>query len=93
MKEPEESELLDHVYEMCRNDPATLARVIHAAVKGVEDKIGQVRALNADLECLAALAMAKRMKDSDAMILKKLRHINGRSHLRWDNEIERMGKR
>ena len=83
----QEFSLLSSVAAACKANPAFMLDVVSAANRGHLDRLDELNRMNADLETLAALAMAKRTKSVDGPILKKLERLNGRSYVRWDDEI------
>lgn len=86
----QESNLLSAVEDACKSNPALVAEVVAATNRGLAATIKDLHHLNADLETLAVLAMARRTKSTDGAILKKLEAVNGRSYVRWDDDIARM---
>ena len=83
----QEFNLLSSVAAACKANPAFMLDVVSAANRGQLDRLDELNRMNADLETLAVLAMAKRTKNLDGAILKKLERINGHSYVRWDDEI------
>ena len=55
----QEFALLITVKDACKKNPSLVAEVVSAANGGLSEKITELHRLNSDLECLAALAMAR----------------------------------
>ena len=83
----QEFNLLSSVAAACKANPAFIQDIVSAATSGQLARLDELSRMNADLETLAVMAMAKRTKSLDGPILKKLEKLNGRSYVRWDDEI------
>ena len=80
------------VRDTCKANPEMVAKVVDAANSGLRDRLDEMRKLSADIETVAALAMARRTKDIDKALLAKLKQINGKSFVRWDSNIAKLEK-
>ena len=80
------------VRDTCKANPEMVAEVVQAANAGLRDRFDEMRELSANIEVVASLAMARRTKSLDKALLAKLKQVNGKSFVRWDDDISKLEK-
>lgn len=73
------------------HDPVMMRRIIETAIVGCEDYAFEVHQRSADMEVVAAMALNGRVfKDNKNFLAQKLKKWQGKTSLRWDDQIEKL---
>jgi dihydrodipicolinate synthase/N-acetylneuraminate lyase len=90
----DEMKFLAEVRARCHGDAAMTERVIHNAITGMTDKAMLLADHAADMEVVAAMALNNRLfKGQENFLAQKLQKWNGRTSLRWDDQIAALTKK
>ena len=88
----EHSEFYWHVQSYIEKNPECGAYVSDFVAKGIEKSRKQANERAADMEVALCVALAKKFKNGNEVILSKLEKWNPRSSLRWDSTIDLLKK-
>jgi len=88
----EHHEFYLYVQSYIEKNPECGAYVSDFVAKGIEKARKQANERAADMEVALAVALAKRLKNGDDVILSKLEKWNSKASLRWDGTIELLRK-
>lgn len=93
MDKADHAEFLAYVQAYVTANPGCGAFVSEFVAKGIENarKADMDRAL--DMECALSIALARRFKAGDGIILDKLKKWEGNSCLNWSSTIEAIESR
>jgi len=81
-----------YVQSYIEKNPECGAYVSDFVAKGIEKARKQANERAADMEVALCVALAKRFKNSNDVILSKLEKWNSKASLRWDDTIELLRK-
>jgi hypothetical protein len=81
-----------YVQSYIEKNPECGAYVSDFVAKGIEKARKQANERAADMEVALSVALAKRFKNGNEVILSKLEKWNPRSSLKWDSTIELLRK-
>ena len=81
-----------YVQSYIEKNPECGAYVSDFVAKGIEKARKQANERAADMEVALSVALAKRFKNSNDVILSKLEKWNSKASLRWDDTIELLRK-
>lgn len=88
----EHSQFLTYIKDYISKHPEVAAYINDFIAKGIELSRKEALERAADMEIALCVAIAKRYKGRDELILSKLKKWNGNSSLRWDDVIETLEK-
>jgi regulator of sirC expression with transglutaminase-like and TPR domain len=72
-------------------DPEMMNRIIDVAVNGLQDRARKSDERAADMEVIASMAMNTRLfKGNENFLAQKLEKWNGKTSLRWDDQIAKL---
>ena len=91
--EHERSIFLSTVKLYVRKDPEVAAFISDFVQQGLKDRLDEMRQHAADMEIALAILAEKRYKQSDNIVLEKLKKWNGKTFIKWDWLIERLEKK
>lgn len=86
------SEFLRYVFAYVKENPEVAAYVSDYVSAGITEARKEDLQRAADMEVVAALAIQKRYKDTDSIILDKLQRWSGKTSLKWDSTLELLEK-
>ena len=81
-----------YVQSYIEKNPECGAYVSDFVAKGIEKARKQANERAADMEVALSVALAKRFKNCNDVILSKLEKWNSKASLRWDDTIELLRK-
>jgi hypothetical protein len=81
-----------YVQTYIEKNPECGAYVSDFVAKGIEKARKQANERAADMEVALSIALAKRFKNGNEVILSKLEKWNSKASLRWDSTIELLKK-
>ena len=88
--ELEEIKFLQEVLSRSQN-PEMMRRIIDVAINGLQDNSRQSNQRAADMEVVASMAMNTRLfKGNEKFLVEKLEHWQGKTSLRWDDQIAKL---
>ena len=81
-----------YIQSYIEKNPECGAYVSDFVAKGIEKARKQANERAADMEAALSVALAKRFKNGNEVILSKLEKWNTKASLRWDSTIELLRK-
>lgn len=84
------ADFLQYVQTYIEENPDAAAYISEFAARGVERARKNDLERAADMEVMLSVAMARRFKEADQIILDKLMKWNGKTALNWQWAIEKL---
>lgn len=87
---PDDLEFLSEVASRSQ-DPVMMRSIINSAIGGCEHNARKANERAADMEVVAAMALNARVfKSNDNFLAQKLEKWQGKTSLRWDDQINKL---
>lgn len=81
---------LNSIKDYCANNPEISPYITDFIAQGINEALLKANERATDMEIALLSVIVKRFKNSDFLVLDKLKKWNGKTSLRWDDTIDKL---